>query len=155
MDDASLSAFSHAHYMKQALQLAKQAYEEEEVPIGAVVVCRGRIIGRGYNQVEKLRDATAHAEMLAITAASDYLGSKFLEDCVLYVTVEPCPMCAGALRWVQLPQIVYGASEPKYGYSRFGDGMLHPKTEILGGVLAEECATLMRNFFQARRFKNL
>jgi tRNA(adenine34) deaminase len=154
MDDAPLSIFSDESFMKQALQEAELAYREEEVPIGAVIVCQNRIIGRGHNQVERLRDATAHAEMLAITAASDYLGSKFLEDCTLYVTIEPCVMCAGALRWVQIPRIVYGASEPKVGYSRFGDGLLHPKSSITRGVMAEECAALMRRFFQERRKSN-
>lgn len=154
MDDAPLSIFSDDYFMKQALQEAEQAYREEEVPIGAVVVCRHRVIGRGHNQVERLRDATAHAEMLAITAASDYLGSKYLEDCTLYVTIEPCVMCAGALRWVQVPRIVYGASEPKVGYSRFGDGLLHPRSLVTRGVMADECAELMRRFFQERRKPN-
>jgi tRNA(adenine34) deaminase len=154
MDEAPLSIFSHEHFMKQAIQLAEQAFEEDEVPIGAIVVCRNRIIGRGYNQVEKLKDSTAHAEMLAITAASDYLGSKHLTECTLYVTIEPCPMCAGALRWVQVPAVVYGASEPKTGYSRFGPEMLHPKTQVSRGVLADECAELMRRFFNQKRGKN-
>lgn len=154
MDDAPLSIFSDEYFMKQALLEAEQAYREAEVPIGAVVVCHNRIIGRGHNQVERLRDATAHAEMLAITAASDYLGSKFLEDCTLYVTIEPCVMCAGALRWVQVPRIVYGAPEPKVGYGRFGDALLHPKSVVTRGVMADDCAALMRSFFQERRKSN-
>ena len=142
---------SDARYMRQALALAQQAYEDEEVPIGAIVVANGRIIGKGYNQVERLRDATAHAEMIAITAASDFLGSKYLTDCTLYVTVEPCPMCAGALRWAQVGRVVYGAPEQKHGYSRFGPEMLHPKCAVHTGVLEEECRDLMRSFFQERR----
>lgn len=137
--------------MEQALKLAEQAYEEEEVPIGAIVVSQNRIIGKGYNQTERLLDPSAHAEMLAITAACDYLGSKYLKDCTLYVTVEPCSMCAGALRWSQIGQVVYGASEPKFGFRRYQPMLLHPKTEIKGGILEEECASLMQNFFRSRR----
>ncbi len=151
MSSSLLSIHSHEHYMQQALLQAQQAFAEDEVPIGAVVVCNNRIIGRGYNQVERLHDATAHAEMLAITAASDFLGSKYLEGCTLYVTIEPCPMCAGALRWVQLERVVYGAGESKFGYSRFGPEMLHPKTEVVTGVLEDECRKLMRSFFQQKR----
>lgn len=151
MSDAGLSIFSDAHYMQQALNEAKKAFEEDEVPIGAIVVCKNRIIGRGYNQVEKLHDATAHAEMLAITAASDYLGNKYLSDCTLYVTIEPCPMCAGALRWVQIDRVVFGAGESKFGYSRFGEEMFHPKTEITRGIMEDECRQLMRDFFQQKR----
>ena len=147
----TLSIFSDEHYMRQAFNEAVMAFEEDEVPIGAVVVCNNQIIGRGHNMVERLRDATAHAEMLAITAASQYLGSKFLTDCTLYVTIEPCPMCAGASRWTQVPKIVYGAKEPKVGYSRFGPEMLHPRTEIYGGIMAEECAELMKEFFRKKR----
>jgi tRNA(adenine34) deaminase len=151
MSQSELSIHSDEHYMRQALKLAEQAFAEDEVPIGAVVVCNNRIIGRGYNQVERLRDATAHAEMLAITAASEFLGSKYLRDCTLYVTIEPCPMCAGALRWTQVPRIVYGAGEPKFGYGRFGPELLHPKTEVQRGVLHEDCAALMKAFFQMKR----
>ena len=147
----ALSIFSDEHYMQQAYKEAVLAFEEDEVPIGAVVVCNNQIIGRGHNQVERLRDATAHAEMLAITAAAQYLGSKFLTDCTLYVTIEPCPMCAGASRWTQVSNIVYGASEPKVGYSRLGSGVLHPKTKVLGGIMAEECAELMQAFFRKKR----
>jgi tRNA(adenine34) deaminase len=151
MPSSALGLHSDEHFMRQALLLAEQAFQEDEVPIGAVVVCNNRIIGRGYNQVERLHDATAHAEMLAITAASDFLGSNYLEGCTLYVTIEPCPMCAGALRWVQLERVVFGAAEPKFGYSRFGQEMLHPKTEVVSGIFAEESRQLMRSFFQQKR----
>jgi tRNA(adenine34) deaminase len=154
MSSSELSIFSDEHFMRQALFQAEQAFADDEVPIGAVVVCNNRVIGKGYNQVERLRDATAHAEMLAITAASDYLGGKYLTDCTLYVTIEPCPMCAGALRWVQLARVVYGASEPKFGYLRFGPEMLHPKTAVSQGVLEDECRQLMRSFFQQKRGQN-
>ena len=143
--------FSDEYFMQMALQEAIAAFEADEVPIGAVVVSRNRVIGRGYNMVEQLKDATAHAEMIAVTAASGYLGAKILSDCTLYVTIEPCPMCAGALRWTQIPRIVYGAAEPKTGYSRFGQEMLHPKTEIVRGVLEEECGGLMKEFFRQKR----
>ncbi len=143
--------FSDEYFMRKALQEAEIAFEEDEVPIGAVVVSQNKVIGRGHNQVERLRDATAHAEMLAITAASDYLGSKYLDDCTIFVTLEPCAMCAGALRWVRADRIVFGATEPKFGYSRFSRELVHPKTEIVTGVLAEEAAALMRAFFQSRR----
>ena len=124
---------------------------EDEVPIGAVVVCRGRIIGKGHNMTEKLHDATAHAEMIAITAATEAVGGKYLNDCTLYVTVEPCPMCAGALNWSQIGRIVYGAPDPKRGYSLFSPSLLHPKTEVIGGVLEQECGALVRDFFMAKR----
>ena len=130
---------------------AEMAAYEDEVPIGAVVVCRGRIIGKGHNMTEKLHDATAHAEMIAITAATEAVGGKYLNDCTLYVTVEPCPMCAGALNWSQIGRIVYGAPDPKRGYSLFSPSLLHPKTEVIGGVLEQECGALMRDFFMAKR----
>lgn len=139
------------YFMQEALKEARKAFDAEEVPIGAVVVSEGRIIGRGYNQVERLRDATAHAEMIAITAACDYLGTKYLPECTLYVTIEPCVMCAGALRWVQMKRVVYGASEPKYGHTRIPENLLHPKTERVHGILEQECADLMIRFFRARR----
>lgn len=140
--------------MKMALQEAECALERGEVPIGAVVVCNDRIIGRGHNLVETLHDVTAHAEMQAITAASDTLGGKYLTDCTLYVTVEPCAMCAGAIGWAQLARIVYGAPDEKRGFRRlYGDerGPLHPKTQITGGVLARECGELMTEFFRNLR----
>ena len=116
-------------YMAEALREAKAALEEGEIPIGAVVICRGRIIGKGHNMTERLHDATAHAEMIAITAATEAMGGKYLSDCTLYVTVEPCPMCAGALNWSQIGRIVYGAIDPKRGYSLFSPSLLHPKTQ--------------------------
>ncbi len=146
-----LSIHSDDHFMRQAYLQAEQAYREEEVPIGAVVVSNYRIIGKGYNQVERLQDPTAHAEMLAITAACETMGSKFLDECTLFVTIEPCPMCAGALAWTRVGRIVYGAREQKFGYSRFGPSMLHPKTIVQGGILSEECGELMRAFFAERR----
>ncbi len=138
-------------YMQKALIEAKQAFEEGEVPVGAVIVCRDRIIARAHNLTERLTDVTAHAEMQAITAAANALGGKYLTDCTLYVTVEPCVMCAGALAWAQLSRIVYGASDPKRGFSVFAPNALHPRTEVTKGVLAEECVNLMKDFFQRRR----
>lgn len=137
--------------MREALREAQCAAEEDEVPVGAVIVCRGRIIGRGHNMTERLNDPTAHAEMIAITAASEAMGGKYLNGCTLYVTVEPCPMCAGALAWSQIDRIVYGAIDPKRGYSLFSPSLLHPKTEVTAGVLAEECGTLVSEFFRRKR----
>ncbi len=138
-------------YMAEALREAKAALEEGEIPIGAVVICRGQIIGKGHNMTERLHDATAHAEMIAITAATEAMGGKYLSDCTLYVTVEPCPMCAGALNWSQIGRIVYGAIDPKRGYSLFSPSLLHPKTQVSAGVLAEECAELITGFFKNKR----
>lgn len=138
-------------FMEEALREAHYALAEGEIPIGAVVVCRGRIIGRGHNMTEKLHDTTAHAEMLAVTAATESVGGKYLQDCTLYVTVEPCPMCAGALNWAQVGRIVYGAGDPRRGFSLFTPSLLHPKTEVTSGVMAEECAALVQDFFKARR----
>jgi tRNA(adenine34) deaminase len=138
-------------FMRQALQCAQQAFADEEVPIGAVVVAHGRIIGRGWNQTERLRDPTAHAEMIALTAACETLGGKYLRDAALYVTIEPCSMCASALRWAQLGRLVFGAPEPKAGFSLWEPSLLHPKTEVVGGLLHHEAATLMQEFFAARR----
>ncbi len=137
--------------MREALREAGYAAEEDEVPIGAVVVCRGRIIGKGHNMTERLGDPTAHAEMIAITAATEAMGGKYLNDCILYVTVEPCPMCAGALSWSQIGKVVYGAADPKRGFSLFSPSLMHPKTEVSGGVLAEECSSLVSEFFNGRR----
>ena len=137
--------------MKQALNEAREAARRGEVPVGAVVVCRDRIIARGYNLTEMLVDVTAHAEMQAITAAASSLGGKYLTDCTLYVTVEPCVMCAGAIGWSQLGRLVYGAPDEKRGYRRYAPQALHPKTEVVSGVMQEECAALMKQFFQARR----
>lgn len=138
-------------YMKQALSEAKRAFDEGEIPIGAVIVCRGQIIARGHNLTERLHDVTAHAEMQAITAATEYLGGKYLTDCTLYVTVEPCIMCAGALGWSQIPRVVYGADDEKRGFRRFAPQALHPRCEVVSGVLAAECATLMKAFFTKKR----
>jgi tRNA(adenine34) deaminase len=139
------------YFMKQALQEALLARKRDEVPVGAVIVCQGRIIARGHNLTETLTDVTAHAEMQAITAAAQFLGGKYLTDCTLYVTVEPCVMCAGALGWAQISRIVYGAEDDKRGYSRFAPKALHPKTEVVSGVLEEECSRVMKEFFRARR----
>lgn len=138
-------------YMKQALSEAIKALDEGEIPIGAVIVCRGQIIARGHNLTERLHDVTAHAEMQAITAATEYLGGKYLTDCTLYVTVEPCIMCAGALGWSQIPRVVYGADDEKRGFRRFAPQALHPRCEVVSGVLATECATLMKAFFANKR----
>ena len=138
-------------YMKEALREARMAAAEDEVPIGAVVVCRGRIIGKGHNMTERLNDPTAHAEMIAITAATEAMGGKYLNDCTLYVTVEPCPMCAGALAWSQIGRVVYGASDPKRGFSLFSPSLMHPKTEITSGILEEECGALVSDFFRNKR----
>lgn len=142
---------SDEYFMRQALAEAERAFATDEVPIGAVVVSREQIIGRGYNQVEALQDVTAHAEMLALTAAQNSLGAKVLPECTLYVTVEPCVMCGGALRWSRVKRVVWGASEPKSGFTAVSRAILHPKTEVTEGVLAEECATLMKQFFRKKR----
>ncbi|MBQ2434922.1 MAG: nucleoside deaminase [Bacteroidaceae bacterium] len=147
----SLTPADDNRYMKMALDEATRAYEEGEVPVGAIVVCKGRVIARAHNLTETLTDVTAHAEMQAVTAAANYLGGKYLNDCTLYVTVEPCVMCGGALGWAQLGRLVYGASDEKRGFQRFAPQALHPKTEVLAGVLADECAALMKQFFGQRR----
>lgn len=134
-------------YMRMALNEAERALAKQEVPIGAVVVAGGRIIGRGHNLVETLMDATAHAEMQAITAAMSSLGGKYLSDCTLYVTVEPCVMCGGALAWSQIGRVVYGAPDPKRGYSTYSERIMHPKTKIVAGVLQDECEAMMKRFF--------
>lgn len=138
-------------YMRKALEQAQIAYDKDEVPVGAVVVCRDRIIARAYNLTETLNDVTAHAEMQAITAAADALGGKYLDVCTLYVTVEPCIMCAGAIGWSQMGRVVYGAADPKRGFNAFAPKALHPKTEVVSGVLAEECGQLMKDFFKRKR----
>ena len=137
--------------MKEALREAARAESEGEVPIGAVIECRGRIIGKGHNMTERLNDPTAHAEMIAITAATEAVGGKYLNDCTLYVTVEPCPMCAGALAWSQISRVVYGASDPKRGFSLFSPSLMHPKTEVVSGVLADECGGMVSEFFRKKR----
>ncbi len=138
-------------YMRFALDEAKCALDEGEIPIGCIVVCKNRIVARAHNLTETLCDVTAHAEMQAITAAANTLGGKYLTDCTLYVTVEPCPMCAGALGWAQLPRIVYGCDDPKRGYREYAPRALHPKTNVTGGTLSEECRQLMQDFFKERR----
>ena len=138
-------------YMRDALREAEIARSEDEVPIGAVIVCKGRIIAKGHNMTERLNDPTAHAEMIAITAATEALGGKYLNECTLYVTVEPCPMCAGALAWSQIGKVVYGASDPKRGFSKFSPSLMHPKTEVVSGILAEECSTIVTDFFKNKR----
>lgn len=139
------------YYMKMALKEAQTAYDAGEVPVGAVVVCKNRIIARAHNLTETLTDVTAHAEMQAITAASSVLGGKYLNECTLYVTVEPCVMCAGAIGWSQLSKLVYGASDEKRGYTQFAPKALHPKTTVVSGVMVKECAELMKNFFNSKR----
>lgn len=138
-------------FMQQAIIEARKALREQEVPIGAVVVAGEKVIGRGHNQVETLSDATAHAEMLAITSAASSLGGKYLQDCTLYVTVEPCVMCAGAIAWSQLGRVVWGADDPKRGHRCYSERIMHPKTEIISGVLKEECERLMTEFFSQLR----
>ena len=138
-------------YMQEALREARAAGAEDEVPIGAVVVCRGRVIARGHNMTERLHDPTAHAEMIALTAATEALGGKYLDDCTLYVTVEPCPMCAAALCWAQLGRLVWGAGDERRGYTRFTPSLLHPRTEVTSGLLADECSGLVKDYFKSKR----
>lgn len=140
-----------SYYMSLALKQAERALEEEEIPVGAVVVCQGKIVAKAYNQTEMLTDVTAHAEMLAITSAAQTIGAKYLKDCTLYVTLEPCLMCAGAIYWSQLGRLVYGASEDKRGFMSKGRDVLHPKTEIMSGILAHESELLLKEFFSMRR----
>ena len=141
------------HYMQQAIKEAKRAVDEDEVPVGAIIVMNERIIAKGYNQVEKLTDSTAHAEIIALTAAFSFLGSKYLPDATLYVTVQPCLMCSGALYWSKIGRIVYGAEDDKNGYKRVAQSIspFHPKTTITGGILKEECARLIKDFFKEKR----
>lgn len=146
-----IEPFDDVYYMKRALTEAEQAFKEGEIPVGVVVVCRNQIIARAHNLTETLNDVTAHAEMQAITAAANLLGGKYLTGCTLYVTLEPCTMCAGALGWSQIDRIVYGASDEKRGFLRFAPDALHPKTQLLGGILQNECALLLKRFFEERR----
>lgn len=147
-----LSVLSDPYFMQQALAQARQAYDDGEVPVGAVIVCDNRIIARAHNQTEQLTDVTAHAEILALTAASNHLGSKYLPDCTLFVTLEPCVMCAGALAWAQIGRIVYGAADEKRGFTLYGGAsLLHPKTRVETGVLENDCAMLMKAFFRTKR----
>ena len=146
-----LKVYDDTYFMRQAIEQAQLAAAAGEIPCGAVVVANERIIARGHNQTELLSDVTAHAEIIALTAAANYLGDKYLHDCTLYVTLEPCPMCAGALAWSQVSRIVYGASDDKRGFMRFGRELLHPKTKLEFGVLHEECGAVLTEFFAARR----
>ncbi|MCG8321038.1 MAG: nucleoside deaminase [Cytophagales bacterium] len=150
----TLSLYTHEHFMKEALKEAVKGKEEGEIPVGAVVVCQKRIIARACNQTEKLNDATAHAEMIALTSAFNYMGTKYLPDCTLYVTLEPCVMCAGAGFWAQLEKVVYGASDNRRGFDLIGPQILHPKTEIIKGVMARESKELIDDFFREIRKKN-
>lgn len=142
---------THERYMRKALDEAEKAAAEGEIPVGAVVVCKGRIIARAHNETEKLNDVTAHAEMIATTMATTYLGGKYLNECTMYVTMEPCTMCAGALAWAQLGELVIGAPDPHRGYSRLTPAPLHPRTKVTAGILSEECGEMVKRFFKSRR----
>lgn len=137
--------------MREALREAYKAVNQGEIPIGAVIVCEGRIIARAHNLTETLNDPTAHAEMLALTAATGFIGGKYLPECTLYVTVEPCPMCAAAMAWTQIGEVIYGAPDPKRGYSLFSPSLLHPRTKVTGGILCEECGGIVTDFFKKIR----
>lgn len=141
----------HEQYMRKALEEAQTAAEEGEIPVGAVMVCKGKIIARAHNETERLNDVTAHAEMLAVTMAASALGGKYLNECTLYVTLEPCVMCAGALAWAQLGKLVYGATDPKRGFSRITPSLLHPKTKVTTGILEKECSAPLLTFFKEKR----
>ena len=146
-----INPFNEKHFMKEALKEAQKALEKEEVPVGCVIVCENEIIARAHNLTERLNDVTAHAEMQAFTSAADFLGGKYLKECYLYVTLEPCIMCAGASYWAQLKRIVYGAKDVKRGYSQLTQNVLHPKTEIVSGVMEDECSKLLTDFFERKR----
>ena len=146
-----MDLYSHEYFMREALKEAQRAFEIREVPVGAIVTCRNRIIARAHNQTEKLTDATAHAEMIAVTSAAHFLGSKYLNECTLYVTLEPCVMCAGALHWVQLQKLVFGASDIQRGYTLLGKPVLHPKTQVEKGVMGEDAKRLIDAFFRELR----
>jgi tRNA(adenine34) deaminase len=146
-----IGGVSDEHFMRMALREAERAFAEDEIPIGAVIVAREQVIARGYNLTERLNDVTAHAEMQAITSAAENIGGKYLHDCTLYVTVEPCVMCAGALNWAHIGRIVFGAFDEKAGYRRIGGSLLHPKTQVTGGILEPACADLMKAFFKKKR----
>lgn len=147
----TLTPFSDEHFMKQALAEAERAFEADEVPVGAVVVANNQIIARAHNLTERLNDVTAHAEMQAITAASDFIGAKYLNECTLYVTLEPCVMCAGALFWSQIGKFVFGANDEKRGYKRIDAELVHPKTQVIGGILEQECSQILKEFFKNKR----
>ena len=153
MEDIKINPYSDEYFMRQALQEAQQAFEQDEVPVGCIITCRDKVIARTHNLTETLHDVTAHAEMQAITAAAEALGGKYLDTCTLYVTVEPCIMCAGAIGWSQMGRVVYGARDEKRGFENFAPKAFHPKTEVVSGVLEDECAELMKNFFKSKRKK--
>ena len=153
MEDIKINPYSDEYFMRQALQEAQQAFEEDEVPVGCIITCRDKVIARTHNLTETLHDVTAHAEIQAITAAAEALGGKYLDTCTLYVTVEPCIMCAGAIGWSQMGRVVYGARDEKRGFENFAPKAFHPKTEVVSGVLENECAELMKNFFKSKRKK--
>ncbi|MEG0796557.1 MAG: nucleoside deaminase [Odoribacter sp.] len=142
---------THEQYMQKALQEAAIAAEEGEIPVGAIIVCQGKIIARAHNETQKLHDVTAHAEMIAITMATSFLGGKYLNECTLYVTMEPCTMCAGALAWAQIGGLVYGAPDPQRGYSRLSPAVLHPRTQITSDILSNECSEIIKHFFRKKR----
>jgi len=147
----ALSVYDDEHFMRQALEEARKAFEQDEVPVGAVITCNNRIIARAHNLTEKLTDFTAHAEMQAYTAASEFLGNKYLDECSLYVTLEPCIMCAGAAYWTRVGKIIFGAYDEKRGYTMYNDKVLHPKTQVMGGILEDECGSLISEFFRMKR----
>ena len=146
-----MELYSDAYFMNEAFKEAQKAYDADEVPVGAVIVCDNKIIARAHNLTERLNDVTAHAEMQAITSAANYLGGKYLNECVLYVTLEPCPMCAGALGWSQVSKVVYAAPDPKKGFSKIAYPLLHPKTRVFDGIMQEPCSELLRKFFKEKR----
>ena len=146
-----MKLYSDEYFMNEALKEAKKAFNKDEVPIGAVIVINNQIIARSHNLTETLNDVTAHAEMQAFTAAANYLGGKYLSECKLYVTLEPCVMCAGASNWTQIPRIIYGTHDKKKGFSNYNSKILHPKTQVLAGVLEEQCSTLLKDFFKSKR----
>lgn len=148
-----LSVYSDDHFMNEAIKEAKKAFDLNEVPVGAIVVCNNRVIARAHNMVQQLNDVTAHAEMLAFTSATEYLGGKYLNECTLYVTLEPCIMCAGASFWAQLRNVVYGASDPKRGFSRLDNNILHPKCKVVHGIKETECREILIQFFEQKREK--
>ncbi|MCD4734754.1 MAG: nucleoside deaminase [Bacteroidales bacterium] len=155
IEEFVFSVFSDEHFMKEALKEAQKAFVADEVPVGAVIVCQNQIIARAHNQVERLSDPTAHAEMLAFTSASNFLGGKYLEDCTLYVTIEPCLMCAGASYWSRIGKIVYGADDDKRGFSQIKTNVLHPKTKVIKGILPKECGSLMTIYFKQKRLSGV
>ncbi len=146
-----LPVLSDEHFMKEAFKEAQKAVIEDEIPVGAIIVCNNKIIARAHNMTERLNDVTAHAEMLAFTSATDFLGGKYLNECTLYVTLEPCVMCAGASYWTQLKKLVYGASDEKRGFSKHQENLLHPKTEIISGTMENECSEMLQQFFSKKR----